>query len=60
MLKKGEENGFGRMIYSDSKYYRGEWKETHYHGEGKLRMPFGEVKEGNFKNNIFEKDSFKF
>ena len=48
------------MIYKDSKYYKGEWKETEYHGDGKLRFPNGDVKEGQFKNSIFEKDSFSF
>jgi hypothetical protein len=41
------------MRWVDGTVYKGEWKDGHQHGKGKLIQPDGTVLEGYFRKNVF-------
>lgn len=43
-----EPDGYGTMIYNSGAFYKGNWKEGHWHGNGILRTPNGDSYEGDF------------
>ena len=42
------------MEWNDGSYYEGEWHKGLQHGQGRLCLPDGRVKEGIFRNNKFQ------
>ena len=41
------------MDWSDGSFYEGEWQKGLKHGQGRLVLPDGRVKEGLFRNNKY-------
>ena len=39
------------MFWSDGSVYKGNWHKGLQHGEGRLELPDGRIKQGIFKNN---------
>lgn len=37
----------------DGTVYKGEWRQGMQHGEGRLWLPDGSLKQGHFENNIY-------
>ena len=42
------------MYWTDGSCYKGEWMNGIQNGLGAMKFPDGRVKEGIFKNNIFQ------
>lgn len=45
--------GYGKMVWNDGSYYEGEWSKGLQCGQGRLVLPDGRIKEGQFRNNKF-------
>ena len=46
-------NGYGKMVYSDSTIYEGNWKDGLWDGDGEVLFPDGDYYKGQFKEHQF-------
>ena len=46
--KKGQPDGFGKMIYANGNVYEGNWENGLPNGEGKMTYKGGGIYEGNW------------
>ena len=60
--KKGQPDGFGKMIYANGNVYEGNWENGLPNGEGKMTYKGGGIYEGMFPVccDIIEVDIFTF
>lgn len=52
-MDRGAFNGQGTMVWPNGDTYTGQWKDSQYHGSGKLTCADGGWNEGVFENSAF-------